>query len=176
MIGPLAENEADAAGGGMNENDVALFHLESAVEQILRGHALEHHRRRLLVADVVRQFHGAFGRQQTLGRIAAERHNIGDAVADLQISDAGTDFSDLPRAFIARDERHADRRGIHADAEISVDEVHATGMLLDLDLALARCRNFDVVQRQNFRTTGFMNAHCCDHVSPLEQILLIECV
>ena len=49
----------------------------------------------------------------------------------------------------------------------------AAGVLLELDLALARRGDFDVVHRQNFRTTRFVYAHCCDHVSPLELIRFV---
>jgi hypothetical protein len=166
-IGPLAGDQSDAAGGGMDEHDGALADLEGAVEQILHGHALEHHRGGLLIGNVVRQFHRAIGRQQAFGRVAAERHHIGDAVADLDVGNARADRGHLSGAFVTGDEGHADRRGIHADAEIRVDEIDAAGILLDLDLALPRRRDFNIVQCQNVGTAMFVYAHCCDHVSPL---------
>ena len=63
MVRPLAGDEADAAGRGVDQADRALADLVGAVEQILHGHALEHHAGGLLVADIVGQLHGAVGRQ-----------------------------------------------------------------------------------------------------------------
>src|SRR5581483_8833771 len=79
---PLAGSETDAAGGSVNENGVALLHLEGAGKQIFDRHALEHHRGGLLVADALRQLHRAVGGQQPLRRIAAERRHIADAITD----------------------------------------------------------------------------------------------
>ncbi len=167
MVGPLTRNEADAARSGVHQNDGALADLEGAVEQILHGHALEHHRRCLFVADVVRQLHRAVGGQQTLRRIAAERRHVGDAVAHLDVGHVGTYGGNGSGALIAGDERHADGGRIHAHAEIGVDEIDAAGVLLELDLARARRADLDILEGQNFRTAGFVYAHCCDHVSPL---------
>ena len=50
-IGPLAGDQADAAGGRVDEHIHPLADLEGAVEQIFHGHALEHHAGRLLVGN-----------------------------------------------------------------------------------------------------------------------------
>ena len=134
----------------------------------MHRHALEHHAGGLLVGDVVWQFHRAVGGEDALRGIAAERADIGDAVADFEVGHAGADGDHLAGALVAGDERHADRRGIAAHAEIGVDEVHANRMLLDLDLARSRRRDLDIVERQSFGTAVFVNAHCRNHVSPLE--------
>ena len=139
----------------------------------MRGHALEHHAGRLLVADVVRQLHRAIGRHQPLLRIAAERHHIGDTVADLEIGHAGADRDHLAGAFIAGDERHADRRRIHAHAEIRVDEIDAAGVLLDLDLARAGRGDLDLLVGQDFGTAGLVNPDCRDHVSLLDRRMVV---
>ena len=105
--------------------------------------------------------------QHALGRVAAERADVGDAVAHLEIGDAGADGDHFAGALVAGDERHADRRGIRAHAEIGVDEIDADRVLLDLDLALSRRRNLNVVECQDFGTAVFVDAHCRNHVSPL---------
>jgi hypothetical protein len=42
-------------------------------------------------------------------------------------------------------------------------------VLLDLDLTLTRRRDFDVLERQDFRTAVFVNAHCRNHGKPHQQ-------
>ena len=147
----------------MHEHDRALAHLEGAVDQVLHGHALEHHAGSLLVADIVGQLDGAVGRHQTLGRVAAERAHIGDAVADFQVGDARPDCDHLARALVAGGEGHADGRRISAHAEIRVDEIDAGGVRLDLDLALPGRRNVDVLISEDFGTARLVNTHCRDH-------------
>ena len=43
---PLAGDQPDAAGGRMDQHGVAGADLVGAPQQVLGGHALEHHRRR----------------------------------------------------------------------------------------------------------------------------------
>ena len=95
--------------------------------------------------------------------IATQRSDKRDAVADFEVGDAGANRHDLAGAFVARNEWHADRRRIHAHAEIGIDEIDAAGMLLDLDLALAWRGDLDIFVGEDFGTTGFVNAHCRDH-------------
>ena len=78
----------------------------------MHGHALEHHGGGLLVADVVGKLHQRAPPALPFGRIAAERTDKADAVTDLDVGDAGADRDHFAGAFIAGDERHADRRRI----------------------------------------------------------------
>ena len=48
---PSAQQLADATGAGMHQNAVALLHLVRAAQQILRGEALQHHRRAGLIGE-----------------------------------------------------------------------------------------------------------------------------
>ena len=52
---PLAQDEADAARRRMDEDRVARLYRIGPEQQIFGGEALEHHRRRRLVGDVLRQ-------------------------------------------------------------------------------------------------------------------------
>ena len=49
--GPLAQDQSDAAGGGVHQDRVAALHPVGAAHEELRGEALEHQRRGLLVRD-----------------------------------------------------------------------------------------------------------------------------
>jgi hypothetical protein len=95
----------------------------------------------------------------TFCRIGAKRHHIADAIADLEVSDARADRDDLAGPLIAGDERHANRRRVHAHAEIGVDVVDAARVLLELDLPRPRRRYLDVLECQHLGATGLVDAH-----------------
>ena len=95
MLGPLAEDQADAAGRGVEQDGVAGLDLIGLADQVLRRQALQHHRRGGLVVDAVGQLQQAVGRDQPRFGIGAERRRaIGDAIAGLQVGDPGADFLD----------------------------------------------------------------------------------
>ena len=78
---PLAQDETDAAGGGMHEDRVALLHLVDTADQILCGQALQHHGGGLLVAHAFGYLDQPVGGYDARFRIAAGRAGgIGDAV------------------------------------------------------------------------------------------------
>ena len=95
MLRPLAEDKADAARRGVKQDRVAGFDAIGLADQVLCRQALQHHRRGGRVVDAVGQFEQPVGRDQPRFGIGAERRTaIGDAVAGLQIGDAGSDFLD----------------------------------------------------------------------------------
>ncbi len=61
----------------------AFADLVRPVDQILDGHALEHHAGGLLIGNVVRQLDRAIGGHHAFGRVAAKRADKGDAIARL---------------------------------------------------------------------------------------------
>ena len=73
MLGPLAEDQADAAGRGMQQDGVAGFDAIGLADQILRGQALQHHGGGGLVVDAVGQLEQAIGRDQPRFGIGADR-------------------------------------------------------------------------------------------------------
>ena len=72
MLGPLAEDQADAARRGMQQDGLAGFDPIGLADEILHRQALQHHRRGGLVIDVVGQLDQAIGRNQPLLGIGAE--------------------------------------------------------------------------------------------------------
>ena len=97
-----------------------------------------------------------------LGGVAAEIEVIGDAIAGMEIGDAGSDRDHFARGFVAGDERQA-RRLVEAGAEIDVDEVEADGVLADADLARSGRRHLDVLINQRFRAPYLVHAHGLGH-------------
>src|SRR5262249_44353715 len=167
MVRPLAENKPNAAGGGMHEHGHALLDLEGAAHEIFHGHALEHHRGGLLVADIVRELYGAVGRHNPLRGVTAGTADIGDAVAALELVHVRADRYDLAGGFIAGDERQAARCRIEADAEVHVDEIDAAGVLLDAQLARSRSGNVDLFVGQNLGPADLVHAYRSNHRSLL---------
>lgn len=91
---------------GVDQNDIALSHFADLANQILRRHALEHHRGALLIADAVRQDNQAVGGHNPRFGISALRSvAVGDAIARLDVDDARTDFLDDAGAFGAEPAR-----------------------------------------------------------------------
>ena len=126
IVCPLAGNQADAARSGVDQAYSAFFHLVGFVQQILHGHAFEHHAGSLIIGNIVRQFYCTIGRHQPLGGIAAQGTNKGHAITYLEVGDAWADGHDFAGAFIAGNKRHSDRRRIHPHAEIRIDEIYAS--------------------------------------------------
>ena len=105
MLQPLADDQPDAAGRGMEQDGLAGLHRIGAADEIFDGHALQHHGGRLAVGDALGQLDGAVGRIEPGLGIGAERPGgIGDAVARLQIGDARPDLLDDPRRLEAEPE------------------------------------------------------------------------
>ena len=82
---PLTKDRADAAGGGMNKNGITLLDAIGAADQIMGGHALEHHGGGLAIVDAVRQGDKAVRRYQPFLGVGARRQaGVGDPLADLE--------------------------------------------------------------------------------------------
>ena len=90
--------------------------LEGLVQEVPDRQPLEHQHGALLVGDVVGQLDQLVGGDDALGGVAAEVEIIGDAVAGMEIGDAGPDRDDLARGLVAGDERQA-RRLVEAGAD-----------------------------------------------------------
>src|SRR5437667_49358 len=89
---PLAEDQADAAGGSVHQEGVAARDLVGAADEKMRREPLQHQRRRRLVRDAARHFHDALRRniaQLAVG--ARDGVDIRDALADLEAAHAAAE-------------------------------------------------------------------------------------
>src|SRR5579872_250730 len=85
---PLTEQEADAACRRVYENVLAAGDAMSAAQQVMRGQALQHQRRRLLVRDTARDLYQAIrGHVAHLAVGTGPREDVGDAVTYLEAAD-----------------------------------------------------------------------------------------
>ena len=126
---PLAGDEADAAGGRMQQQRRALADLVGLAQQVAHRHALQHHGGAGLVVDAVGQLDEPVGGHHPLLGVAAHGARIGAAVADLEVGHAGAHGHDLAGSLRAGHERR--RHLVEARALIDVDVVDAHGMLLE---------------------------------------------
>jgi hypothetical protein len=164
MIGPLAGDEADAAGRGMEEDRLPGADFECLAKQILRGEALQRHRRCRAKVDARRDLDQPVGGDQPLLRIGAVGAGIGDAVAGADRCHARADGDHHARSLASRYERQ--RRFVDALAVIDVDEVQPDRLMADARLARPRRTDFDVLPFQHFGSAEFTDDNRLDHFSP----------
>ena len=105
QVGPLAQDQADATGSGIDQNIVAGLYRISPKQQVMRGESLEHHRRGGFVGDTVRQPDQFLGIDHARLGIGAEQHRIGHPVADREAIDPVAERIDHADPF------HADHGG-----------------------------------------------------------------
>ena len=159
---PLAGQEADAAGCGVDQHAVMRLDLEGLVQEVPDRQPLEHQDGALLVGDVVGQFDELVGGDHPFGGVAAEIEVVGDAIAEVEIRDAGPDGNHFAGGLVAGNERQAWRL-VEPGAEIDVDEIEADGVLADAHLARSGRRHGDVLINQGFRTPYLVHAHGLGH-------------
>ncbi len=141
MLGPLAEDKAHPAGRGVKQDRVPRPHRVGEVQEVVRGHAFQHHRGGLLVAHLRGDLDDAVGRDQALLCIGADGcGRIGDAVAHLQIADLGAERLDHAAALAAEHARQ--RELVEARAVVGIDEIEADGGVAHAHLACARRTDF----------------------------------
>lgn len=156
----------------MDQDGVAGLHAIGAPQQVLRGEPLQHHRRTLLEADRVRQFHQALGRHVAHFGVGAERAaGIGDAVAHRDIGHALADRLHHARALQADTRRQADR--IQAGPVVGIDVVETDRVVAHARLARSRSGQIHRLPLQDFGTAGLMEADGVAHAGLLARAALI---
>ncbi len=162
-MAPLAQEQADPAGRGMDQDRVARHHLVGLPQQVLGGQALEHHHGADLVGDRFGQVDEEAGGDVALLRIGAERRPVGDPVPHGEFRDFGSHRDDVARGLVAEDE--GQRVRVDALALIDVDEVEADGTLPDPDLAGGGRGEVEVLDRQDLRSAELVNPNRPGHGS-----------
>ena len=83
-LAPLAQDEPNPAGRRVDQDRVALFDAMGLAHEILRGEALEHHRRGGVIGNRSRQLEQEPGFDVALFGIRARGAGVGDAVPGLK--------------------------------------------------------------------------------------------
>ena len=156
MLCPLAEDQPDAAGGGMKQDGFARFHLIGPRQQILHRHAFQQRCGGGVIGNIFRQLHQLVRGDVVRLRIGADRARIGDAIAFLQRCHAITQRFDDAGRFAAKP--CGQRQFVETRAVIGVDEVHADGGVAHADLAGRGWREFHLLITKNIGTAGFMDS------------------
>ena len=164
-LGPLASDQADTASSRVKEHKVARVQPalgQSALEQVLRGQALEHHGRTGLKADGVGQLAHAFGGHHAHLTVAARRvAGVGGAVARFEVGHALPHRLYDARAFHAQLERHGE--GVEPAALVHVDVVQANGVVANANLAGAGLAHLNVHQLELLGAAGLFNQNGFRH-------------
>ena len=156
--------QADAASRRMNQHLMSRRDGKCPANEILGRHSFQHHTGRLLVGDRLGQLDETIGREGPFDAIAADASGIGDAVTDPEVPHALADGGDLSRPLGPDDERQAAGRRIEAGAIVGIDEVDATGVVPDDDLACLHGGSRDVLEVQDLRSTRLVDDDSSRHV------------
>ena len=136
-LGPLAEDQSDATGCGVEKHRVTGVQTAlrlGALEQVLHRQALEHHGRAGLETDGVRQFADAFGRHHAqLAVRAGGLAGVSRTVTHPQVRNACAHRLDHACGFHAQLQRN--RQRIQASAEIHIGVIQASGVVANAHLA-----------------------------------------
>ena len=162
VLGELDRERADAASAGVDQHALPGLHRGDLAQRLQRGEPGERQRRGLGKADAGRaaRDHALVG-AHLLGEPAhaifleARAH----LVADLPCADLGADRGDHAGDVAAEDDRQrrtADELHL-AVAELEVDGVQAGGAHRDRDVARARHRGGDVLERGDAGATEAMH-------------------
>jgi hypothetical protein len=118
----------------MEQHPLAGLHGKAAVQQVLHGHALQEHRRGLLVADPVGYLDQPACRQVAQVGVGPGRAaGIGHPVAHLDLGDVRSHRLDHARRLAAETAGHL--QGVVARAVIDVQIVQSNRALADQGLA-----------------------------------------
>ena len=159
----------------MDEHRIARPRLAVAVDDHGRGQALEHHRRRLIVANFVGQFEQARRRHVARLRIGAgvfiERPadaHIGGALPHLNAFGAGAHFFDDAGGLVADDHRELQWLGDikAAAADIHIGIIDGDGAMAEAHLTGARRRQFGITPLQYLRPAVCVDLNGLRHASP----------
>ena len=171
---PLAGDRAYSAGGRVEKNRLAAFERKRLAQKILHGEPLEHERRRHALGHAVGQLDQPIGRHHPNFRIRAWRAAaVCDAIAGLDVADAGPDCLDYTGAFAAETRRQ--RELIQPATLISIDVIEPDRGLAHARFAGCGIADRDLLPLQHFGTAGLVNANgmrhrllpCTDELRPV---------
>ena len=118
----LYQQQPHASGSSVNQGGVAMLKLIRCMAQIMCGHALQHRRCRLLIADLFRNMDQPFRGHSCIFRVRADHVAVGNAIARLDRLYVIAYFRHSPGGFLSIDEGQLSR--ISALAKVNINKVH----------------------------------------------------
>ena len=164
QLGPLRNNQANPAGGGMNQQRIASLEGIDAAHQVGRGQPAHGHRGGGMAIDALRQFDQRRSIDDALGTVGAQRIDeagVSHFVADDHIADAIAKRFDHAGGFNAHTGRHGNRVG--AVTKVGVGEIQADCFVAQTHLAGTGLADGYLFHAQNFGSAGLVKAYCCCH-------------
>src|SRR5699024_7790857 len=161
VLDDLREQQPDTTGTRVDERGLARLDLMRTRRQVLRGQALQRHRRSHLGAHTLRHAQQVVRVHDDLRRVRSRGLMPGDTVPDLPGLDALAYLGDVSRALDADNVRVLHR--VHTRTTVRVDEIHARGLDVDEHLTRARLRSLDLTELEDLRSTGFHRTNCLGH-------------
>ncbi len=163
---PLAGDQPDAAGRGMEQKHFTRLHVIGLAQQVVYRQPFEERGCTLFKAKVARQQRHAFCRDVVDLAVGAERRlRIHHPVARFEDADPGADLGHHAGRFGAEAARQAGRR-VQSAAHIGVDVVDADRLVLDLHFAGSRIERCKINVLQDFRPAGGGELNALGHVLP----------
>ena len=156
-LGPLDQDGADPAGGGVGQDGLAGLDGIAAAQQELRRHALQQAGGGQFAGDAGGDLHRPRGRDRGGLGIGAGLAGVGDPVADPEPLHPLADRFHHPGRLLS--EHRRELHGIEARALVGVDEVQAHGLVADQDLARLGSRDGKVDHVEDVRSAGFPGLH-----------------
>ncbi len=161
-LGPLAQEQPDAAGSRVHQDRFALGHLIGAAQEVLRGQALEHDRCRLLVGDPLRDFDQPVGGDVSRFAVSARlRVYVGNAIAHAKSPDLLAERGDHACCFPTDATWQFDR--IKTSAIVNVDVVQPDRRVTNLGFIGRGAAKLHVFITQNFRSAVLVETDGLGH-------------
>src|SRR5690606_3598395 len=166
---PLRAQQADAAGGRVQQDRIPCADAVAAVQQVPRREPLQHHGRRGPVVDRVGQRHEPLRVDETLLGIGVERRRarIRDALPRHEAGDPCADRGDHAGRLAAETARQ--RYRIEALAVVRVDHVETDRGVAHADFVRARLVHVDFAELQHLRSAELVDTYGSWHASPSRQ-------
>jgi hypothetical protein len=157
----LAEKQAHAARGRVDDAPLAALQRMGVVRQVVGRHSLQHHGRRELGRDAFRDGHETVRRDEHMCRVRPVHVRPRDALADAHVADSAAHLLDKACSFDAERERH--RQLVLAAALVDVDEVHSGSLDADQGLPRAGRGKLHVVELHHFGSARLVSANDAGH-------------
>ena len=171
-LGPLTQQQPDAACCRVHEDGIAAAHSIGAAQQVVRGQALQHQRCGLLVRDAARYLHQPIRRHVADLAIGSRpRVHVGDAIAHLEAAHFAPERRDHTRRLAPEATRQLCR--IESNPVIDIDVIEPDGGMAHLHLARLGQRDFEVLDTEDLwpavlmKSDGFQIYNAASSVSPV---------
>jgi len=160
----------------VEQDGLARLHLVGAPQQILRGHAFQHHRRRGFEGNTLGQDDQAIGRHGAhLGIGAGSAAGISNAIARSDLRDPGPCGLDHAGAFVSHPRRKSDL--VQSGALVDVEKIESASLVTHPRLARTGVPDLNVFPFQNFGPALLLDSnrfgHCFSSVNDVCHGLLV---